>query len=118
MSGDCQEFGRWLRELRIALEFGDAATVGSVGALVAQKSAKKATFVLDVPMDGPENFFLMRVVIDQTEAQRRSTQITQTDGVMCEKTGTQCIFCDLHLRKLLTKIVINAEKCMRRTDGS
>ena len=46
-------------ELRNALEFGDAATVARVGALVAQRSAKMTTFAKDVPMHGQGKFSMM-----------------------------------------------------------
>ena len=54
--GDRQDLEAWLScrncELRNALEFGDAATMARVGGLVAQGSAKMATFAQDVPMQG------------------------------------------------------------------
>ena len=84
MSGDCEDLEGWLScrncELRNALELGDRATVARVGPLVAQGSAKMATFVPDVPMDGRAKSSLMSALIDQAEAKRRCIDTTQTDG--------------------------------------
>ena len=84
MPGDRQDLEGWLScrscELRNALEFGDTATVARVGALVAQGSAKMATFVPDVPMDGQAKSSLMSALIDQAKAKRRCIDTTQTDG--------------------------------------
>ena len=66
--GDRQDLEAWLScrncELRNALEFGDAATMARVGALVAQGSAKMATFAQDVPMHGQGKSFMMAALID------------------------------------------------------
>ena len=67
-------------ELRNALEFGDVATVGKVGALVAQGSARMAAFAQDIPMNGQAKSSLMSVLIDQADAKRRCIEATQTDG--------------------------------------
>ena len=84
MPGDRQDLEGWLScrncELRNALEFGDAATVARVGALVAQGFAKMATFVPDVPMDGQAKSSLMSALTDQAEAKRKCIDKTQTDG--------------------------------------
>ena len=54
MPEDRQDLEGWLScrncELRNALEFGDVATVGKVGALVAQGSARMVAFAQDIPM--------------------------------------------------------------------
>ena len=62
------------------LEFGDAATMARVGALVAQGSAKMATFAQDVPMHGQGKSSMMAALIDQADAKRRCVEATQPVG--------------------------------------
>ena len=50
--------------LRNALEFGDVATVGKVGVLVAQGSARMVAFAQDIPMNSQAKSSLMSVLID------------------------------------------------------
>ena len=84
MPEDRQDLEGWLScrncELRNALEFGDVATVGKVGALVAQGSARMVAFAQDIPMNGQAKSSLMSVLIDQADAKRRCIEATQMDG--------------------------------------
>ena len=84
MPEDRQDLEGWLScrncELRNALEFGDGSTVGKVGALVAQGSARMVAFAQDIPMNGQAKSSLMSVLIDQADAKRRCIEATQTDG--------------------------------------
>ena len=83
MPEDRQDLEGWLScrncELRNALEFGDVATVGKVGALEAQGSARMVAFAQDVPMNGHAKSSLMSVLIDQADAKRRCIEATQTE---------------------------------------
>ena len=83
MPEDRQDLEGWLScrncELRNALEFGDVATVGKVGALVAQGSARMVAFAQDVPMNGQAKSSLMSVPINQADAKRRCIEATQTE---------------------------------------
>ena len=80
MPEDRQDLEGWLScrncELRNALEFGDVATVGKVGALVAQGSARMVAFAQDVPMNGQAKSSLMSVLNQREEEVHRGN----TDG--------------------------------------
>ena len=82
--GDRQDLEAWLCcrncELRNDLEFADAATMARVGALVAQGSAKMATFAQDVLMHGQGKSSMMAALIDQADAKRRCVEATQLEG--------------------------------------
>ena len=84
MPEDQQDLEGWLScrncELQNVLEFGDGVTVGRVGALVAQGSARMAAFAQDVPMNGQAKSSLMSAMIDQADAKRSCIEATQMDG--------------------------------------
>lgn len=76
-----QDMEGWLRnrncELRNALESGDVATVGRVGALVAHGSAQLASFVqgMQIVGDGQARSSLTAALIDQADAKRRCVEV-------------------------------------------
>ena len=83
MPEDRQDLEGWLGcrncELRNALEFGDVATVGKVGALVAQGSARMVAFAQDIPMNAREIF--SDVHSDRSGSPKRGgIEATQTNG--------------------------------------